>query len=168
MASLAGHVLTLSALFIALGGAVACFLGGYRDRSDLVAAGRIAGLLVFGLITAACGVMIYALVAHDFSVKYVADVGSRQTPLYYTVISLWAALEGSILFWGFILSLYTALVVMLYRGDGSRAMAYAVGVLLTISSFFLFVMSGPTTPSSGWRIRPPTGLAPTRSCRTTR
>ena len=41
--------------------------------------------------------MVTALVTHDFSVSYVAQVGSRSTPLFYTIISLWGALEGSIL-----------------------------------------------------------------------
>src|SRR5262249_19533534 len=51
-------------------------------------------------------VMVRALVTHDFSVHYVAQVGSRATPLVYTVVSLWSALEGSILFWGAILAVY--------------------------------------------------------------
>ena len=50
--------------------------------------------------------MVYALVTHDFSVKYVAQVGSRATPLVFTIVSLWSALEGSILFWGAILGIY--------------------------------------------------------------
>ena len=59
--------------------------------------------------------MIVALVTHDFSIGYVAQVGSRTTPLFYTIISLWGALEGSILFWGFVLTGYTAAVVFLNR-----------------------------------------------------
>ena len=55
--------------------------------------------------------MVTALVTHDFSVSYVAQVGSRDTPLFYTVISLWGALEGSILFWAWVLALYGMLVV---------------------------------------------------------
>ncbi|HZK78235.1 MAG TPA: hypothetical protein VFC35_04955, partial [Gemmatimonadaceae bacterium] len=54
----------------------------------------------FMLMTIAAGAMIVALVTHDFSVSYVASVGSRSTPLLFTIISLWGALEGSILFWG--------------------------------------------------------------------
>ena len=95
--------------------------------------------------------MIYALVTHDFSVKYVADVGSRETPLYYTVISLWAALEGSILFWGFILAGYTVVFLAIHGRTSVAAryapiMPFAIGVLLTVSAFFLVVMSGPGNP----------------------
>ena len=38
-----------------------------------------------------------ALVTHDFSIQYVAENNARETPLFFTVISLWAALAGSIL-----------------------------------------------------------------------
>ncbi|HZT95977.1 MAG TPA: heme lyase CcmF/NrfE family subunit [Chloroflexota bacterium] len=146
MTSAIGHFTILTALCVGLTGAGASFYGGWHNRSDLVAAGRAAVFLVFGLLTFACAVMIYALVTHDFSVKYVADVGSRETPLYYTVISLWAALEGSILFWGFILAGYATLVIALHRFRYREIMPYIAGVLLLILAFFLFVMSGPGNP----------------------
>ena len=57
----------------------------------------------FLLVTIAAVSMVVALVTHDFSVSYVAAVGSRSTPLLFTVISLWGALEGSILFWAWVL-----------------------------------------------------------------
>ena len=59
--------------------------------------------------------MVVALVTHDFSVSYVAAVGSRSTPLLFTIISLWGALEGSILFWAWVLALYAAAVVWLHQ-----------------------------------------------------
>jgi cytochrome c-type biogenesis protein CcmF len=146
MISLFGHISTLTALFVALGGASASIYGGWTKRSELVGLGEGAAWIVFTLIALACGLMIDALVTHDFSVKYVADVGSRQTPLYYTVISLWGALEGSILFWGFILSLYTVAVLMIHRMTHRSLIPFTTGILLAISSFFLFIMSGPANP----------------------
>lgn len=141
-----GHVVVLAALIVAVCGALASFAGGYMGKPDLVALGRAAALAVFALLTLACAVMIYALVGHDFSVKYVADVGSKETPLYYSVISLWGALEGSILFWGFILSGYTALAVWIHRRSYEKVMPFVIGTLLSISTFFLIVMAGPGNP----------------------
>ena len=46
------------------------------------------------------GVMEWALISHDFSIRYVAENNARGTPLLYTITGLWAALEGSILLWG--------------------------------------------------------------------
>ena len=52
--------------------------------------------------------MVCALLAHDFSVSYVAQVGSRAVPNWVAVVSLWSSLEGSILFWGLVLGVYIA------------------------------------------------------------
>ena len=54
-------------------------------------------------MAAANALMVYALLAHDFSVSYVAHVGSRVVPTWVSVVSLWSSLEGSILFWGLVL-----------------------------------------------------------------
>ena len=80
---------------------------------------------------------LYGLVAHDFSIAYVAQVGSRETPLFYTVISLWGALEGSILFWAWVLGLYSTLVIYQNRNRPGTLVPYAGVSLLLISAFFL-------------------------------
>lgn len=146
MTSAIGHLVVVTSLVLAVAGSAACFLGGWRGRPGLVYLGKAAAFLVFGLLSVASGVMEWALVNHDFSVKYVADVGSRQTPLYYTIISLWSALEGSILFWGFILAGYTAAFVIIHRGRYATITPFVIGTLLAISAFFLFVTAGPGDP----------------------
>jgi cytochrome c-type biogenesis protein CcmF len=93
------RLLGAGSLIIALGaaifGAFALLLGARQKRTDLLRSGELALYAMWGLVTVATLSMVYALVAHDFSVKYVAMVGSRATPIFYTVISLWGALERS-------------------------------------------------------------------------
>ena len=60
------------------------------------------------LMAAANLLMVYALVTRDFSVSYVAQVGSRSVPNWVAVVSLWSSLEGSILFWGLVMGAYVA------------------------------------------------------------
>ena len=60
----------------------------------------------FLLVTVATLALVYGLVSHDFSISYVAQVGSRATPTFYTIISLWGALEGSIVFWAWVLAMW--------------------------------------------------------------
>ena len=90
--------------------------------------------------------MVYGLVSHDFSISYVAQVGSRSTPLFFTIISLWGALEGSILFWAWVLSLWAALVVWRNRDVPGRLIPYTGVALLGISAFFLILLVGPANP----------------------
>ncbi|MBA3621232.1 MAG: heme lyase CcmF/NrfE family subunit [Euzebyales bacterium] len=84
----------------------------------------------------ACATLVWALVAHDFSVRYVAENGARAVPLFYTVASLWAALEGSLLLWLLVL---TGLTVVAMRTVQPRAVAlhpWAMAVLGGIAVFF--------------------------------
>jgi cytochrome c-type biogenesis protein CcmF len=166
MISFFGHVSVVSGLVTALLGAMASLLAGPSRRPQFARWGRRAAFVVLGVVVFATGLMVLALITHDFSVKYVADVGSRSTPLYYTIISLWAALEGSILFWALVLSLYTVLFLSLLRDRFPDLQPYATGVLLLISAFFLFVIAfpgdpfalvNPAAPSPGC---PPDGCGP--------
>jgi cytochrome c-type biogenesis protein CcmF len=100
----------------------------------------------FLLVSVATVAMIIALVTHDFSVSYVAAVGSRSTPLLFTIISLWGALEGSILFWAWVLAMYTAAVVLLHHRRPGNLVPYAAMTLLAVSAFFAILLVGPADP----------------------
>ena len=139
-----------NALIVALGvsvvAAILTVLGGRRGRTEWLAAGYSGAFAQFGLLTVATFAMVFALVAHDFSVSYVAQVGSRATPLFYTVISLWGALEGSILFWAWVLSLLTALVVFWNREHAGRLIPYTTATMLSVGVFFQILLVGPANP----------------------
>jgi cytochrome c-type biogenesis protein CcmF len=158
------RLLGYNALVVALGaalfGAMALFVGARRKRDDLIRSGRLAVYGVFGLATLSTLAMIYALVAHDFSVEYVARVGSRATPLFYTVISLWGALEGSILFWIWVLTMLGALMVYVNRARDGHLVNYAGGVMLLVSVFFLILLVGPANPFGLVSPVPPDGPGP--------
>jgi cytochrome c-type biogenesis protein CcmF len=157
---LVGQGALLVALAVAAFGAFMSLGGAWRRRSEMIQAGERSVYIVFWLVTVATLAMIYALVAHDFSVSYVAQVGSRATPLFYTVISLWGALEGSILFWAWVLALYSALVVYQHRSREGLLVPYASGVLLGISVFFLILLVGPANPFGLVSPPPPDGPGP--------
>ena len=144
------RLLGLDALIVALGmaifGAIALGAGARRQRSDLLRAGYAALYTTTGLVTVGALAMIYALVTHDFSVGYVAQVGSRATPLFFTVISLWGALEGSILFWAVVLMLYAAAVIYQNRDRDGTMVPYAGMTLLLVATFFLILLVGPANP----------------------
>lgn len=146
MIRLLGHGATWGALLVAVYGAFAAVAGVRRARSDLLRSAQLATYAAFALMIVANLAMVYALVTHDFSVGYVAQVGNRSTPLFYTVISLWGALEGSILFWGLVLSGYSAAVVFLNRDRHGSLVPYATATLLLIGVFFYLLLLGPADP----------------------
>ena len=136
----------LVSLAVLLFGAAIIPVAVRRGRSDLLALGTSAVYTNFLLVTIATVAMIVALVRHDFSVAYVAQVGSRATPVFYTVISLWGALEGSILFWAWVLALYSAAVVWINRHRQGNLVPYAAVALLLVSLFFAVLLVWPANP----------------------
>ncbi|MEN8374450.1 MAG: heme lyase CcmF/NrfE family subunit [Gemmatimonadota bacterium] len=146
MIRILGHSSIVAALLVAGYGVAAAVGGVRRGRADLLSSARVATYATFALLLAANLAMVYALVTHDFSVGYVAQVGNRSTPLFYTVISLWGALEGSILFWGLVLAGYSAAVVFLNRDRHGSLVPYATATLLVIGIFFYLLLLGPADP----------------------
>src|SRR5437867_12790476 len=91
-------------------------LAGIRLKNDkLIASGRNAAVGVFVLITAAIGSLAYLFVTDDFSVGYIAGHSNRDLPLYFKISSIWGGQEGSLLFWGWLLTTYAVIVVFHIR-----------------------------------------------------
>ncbi|MCC6244664.1 MAG: heme lyase CcmF/NrfE family subunit [Gemmatimonadaceae bacterium] len=141
------------ALAVTLYGMVAATLGLTRNKPVWVESAMQAVYVNFALLTISTMAMIYALVSHDFSVQYVAQVGSLSTPVFYTVISLWGALEGSILFWGWVLAMYSAVVVWSNRTREGTLVPWAAVALLTVCFFFCILLAVPANP---WGLVSPT------------
>ncbi|HET9012197.1 MAG TPA: cytochrome c-type biogenesis CcmF C-terminal domain-containing protein, partial [Gemmatimonadaceae bacterium] len=160
MNGLVGHGALLLSLAFLVMGIVVVPIALRRGRGDLVAIAYGSVYANFLLVSAAAAAMVIALVTHDFSVSYVAQVGSRATPLFYTIISLWGALEGSILFWAWVLALYSTLVVSLNRRRAGTLVPYAAMVLLAVSLFFAILLVGPADPFQVVFPVPPDGPGP--------
>lgn len=146
MASLIGSTSVIIALLGAIVTAAAGIVGGFRRDEKLGAVARWSTYLSFAAMTVALVTMEWALLAHDFSVEYVARIGSRETPHYYSAISLWSSLDGSILFWGWILAAYAALVAFVRRDSSSRLTPFANGVMGVVGIFFFGLLVGPANP----------------------
>ena len=97
-------------------------------------------------MTVAIGLMEYALITNDFSVSYVAKVGSTTTPLWVTIVSLWSSLEGSILLWAFVLNGYIAAFAWATKGKICRTLVLCLGCLIRALLFFSFLVAGVADP----------------------
>jgi cytochrome c-type biogenesis protein CcmF len=127
-------------------GAVTGIWAGKTGRADAADWTRkMAGLFAASL-TAAVGLMEWALINHDYSVKYVAEVGSNETPLAFTIVSLWSSLDGSILLWAFILAVWAAIFAWKLKDDHPEHAPYALGCILMVGVFFTFLVSGIANP----------------------
>jgi cytochrome c-type biogenesis protein CcmF len=139
----AGTGALLVALVLSLYGAVAAAVGGRRGRPALVESAQHAALGVFALLTAAVLLLIYAFLTFDFSVRYVANNTNLGTPFYYRITALWGALEGSIVLWAWLVSIYTLVVILRHRTSARQLYPWVLTVMLTVVAFFLVVMTVP-------------------------
>src|SRR2546427_9999240 len=141
-----GNAATVAALVLAGYGAGAAAWSAARGRGDLRLSSERAAIGVWLLIAACMLLLVYAFLTFDFSVTYVANNTNRGTPFYYRITALWGALEGSIILWTWMLSLYTLIVVVQYRRRQPDFYPWVLSVMLGIAAFFLLVMTIPAPP----------------------
>src|SRR5688572_10005352 len=91
-------------------------------------------------MTVASGVIIYAFVSGDYSIKYVQRYSDSVQPLFYKITSYWGGLDGSIMFWVFLLSLFGSTAVYINRERHRELIPYVVAVISVVQMFFLFLM----------------------------
>ena len=105
MASL-GSALLLATFVVCSYAAVVSVVGARRRSRRLIESGIGAFYLITALMTAASAVMINAFLTNDYSIKYVAHYSDSVQPLFYKITSYWGGLDGSIMFWVFLLSVF--------------------------------------------------------------
>jgi cytochrome c-type biogenesis protein CcmF len=146
MRSLLGTSLSTSALAISVVGLLVAVLAARRLDDRLWRWARWGAYANLWIMLVANLLMVQALVVRDFSLSYVAQVGSHATPLFFTVISLWAALEGSLLFWALIMAALTALVIYIHREAEGPLVPYALATMFGIGIFFYLLLVVPANP----------------------
>ena len=146
MISLMGRSIVLIGLLVSVLGMMVAFVSAARENRTGMILARKAAYVFAATMIAATLLMEYALLTHDFSVDYVAQVGSRATPTVITIVSLWSALEGSILLWGLFLGVFTLIFARQSRKLDLQQSAYSLGVLLAICVFFAFLIASIANP----------------------
>lgn len=148
-----GSLCLVLALGFTLLGLCLSVLGGFKRNPFLEAMGVRSAWGTFAFATFAVLALEWALLTDDFSVRFVAEHGFTESPTWVKVVSLWGALEGSILFWAWILALYTFMLAFTAKKDILRpwamgamylSLAFFLGINLTIANPFTPVVNPPT------------------------
>src|SRR5262245_6751575 len=139
MASLGSFILL--ATFVAASYALAASIAGARRRSTtLIESGVSAFYLTAGLLTVASAVIVQAFINHDYTIKYVQRTSDEVQPLAYRIASYWGGLDGSILFWVFLLSVFGSVAVAANRTRHRELIPWVVAVIAATEMFFVFIM----------------------------
>ncbi len=146
MISLLGRGAILVALAACSVGSVTGAVAAVRGSAPALRATRVAAWIFGFALVAATVLMETALLTHDFSVSYVAEVGSRSTPTWVTMVSLWSSLNGSILLWGFVLGLCVVGLEWTTRNKYPHHTPWALSMALAVGVFFTFLIAGVANP----------------------
>jgi cytochrome c-type biogenesis protein CcmF len=141
-----GALAILLAFCFAVYSVIGSIIGKWKKKPFLVISGERAVYTVWALVSAASAMLVYSLISGDFRMSYVWAHSNKSMPIYYKFASWWGGQEGSLLFWAFLLSTYSAVVVFTNRKKFRDMMPYVIGVLMTTLSFFLLMIWLPLSP----------------------
>jgi cytochrome c-type biogenesis protein CcmF len=110
MASL-GTFTLLASFVISAYAAAAAIAGARRASRSLVDSAIGAFYLVAALLTVGTAVIIHAFATDDYSIKYVQHYSDSFQPLIYKLTAYWGGLDGSIMFWVFLLAVFGSIAV---------------------------------------------------------
>jgi cytochrome c-type biogenesis protein CcmF len=129
------------ALLLAFVCAVYAFVGGIAAiltrHPLLVKSTRQAGMATCGLIFLATFSLEYLFFTDNFSIAYVVSHSNRDLSTFYKIAALWSGMEGSLLFWSFLLAIYVLSVLITYRNKNGELMPYVGVVMAGVQIFFL-------------------------------
>jgi cytochrome c-type biogenesis protein CcmF len=147
---------TLLTTFVVAAYAIAASVAGARRRSTrLVESGIGAFYLTAALMTVASCIIVHAFVTGDFTIKYVQHYSDSAQPLAYKIASYWGGLDGSIMFWVFLLSVFGTVAVATNRERHRELIPYVVATIAATEMFFIFIMVVHNNPFSTFLLTPP-------------
>src|SRR3954466_12479787 len=162
MASL-GSFLLLTTFVICCYAAVISVVGARRRSRRLLERGIGPLYLRAAGRAAASAVMINGFLTDDFTIKYVAHESDTIQPLFYKITSYWGGLDGSIMFWAFLLSIFGTIAVYVNRERYRELIPYVVATISSVQMFFLYLMVVHKNPFTTYLTAAPaegTGLNP--------
>jgi cytochrome c-type biogenesis protein CcmF len=158
-----GTFLLLASFVICSYTAVASVVGARRGSRRLIESG-VGGLyLVAALMAVATAVIVNAFLTDDFSIRYIAQESETLQPFWYKVTAYWGGLNGSIMFWVFLLSVFGSIAVYVNKERHRELIPYVVATISTVEAFFLYLMVVHKNPFATYLTPPPadgTGLNP--------
>ncbi|HNA88694.1 MAG TPA: cytochrome c biogenesis protein CcsA, partial [Anaerolineales bacterium] len=132
-----GYGVLLVSFIVTLYSGIAAVYGVQKKSGTLVESARRAQLLTFPLLTIAAGTLIYLLINNHFEVSFVYEVTSRSMPTYLKVTAWWGGQAGSLLFWAWLLAMFTSAVTIRKWDRDIEFLPWVIVVSSITLAFFL-------------------------------
>jgi cytochrome c-type biogenesis protein CcmF len=143
---LIGQLALTLALMVAVYSIAANLLGIRCNSPELLLSARHALWAMCAMVTVAVAALWTGLLTSDFSLEYVASYSSVTLPLPYKFAALWGGQQGSLLFWTWLLSIFTSIAIWQNRRRNPEITPWALIVLAAVAVFFLGMLNFVTRP----------------------
>ncbi|MHC1753568.1 heme lyase CcmF/NrfE family subunit [Humidesulfovibrio sp.] len=125
------------------------FLGGWTGvallagKPERVSFAERGHLVVALLVVFASGILLWALIARDYSFYSVMSHVDNGLELAYVITAFWAGSEGSLMFWGLSMALCGAIFIFTpgYKSLSERTRAYFWVFFFVVNGFFLLMLT---------------------------
>ncbi|MBL8680823.1 MAG: cytochrome c biogenesis protein CcsA [Myxococcales bacterium] len=117
-----------------------------RVSDRYLRAARMASLATCALVVFDVLLLAYAFVSHDFRIRYVMRYSDRSMEGVYLLTALWGGQDGSLLWWTFLLSLYTGACTLWLRTRYRELAPYVIATLMVVIMFFGVLMAFAANP----------------------
>lgn len=135
-----GTIAILVLFLMTLVTASLAILGAVR-HSERLTEGAVQGIHgTFAVVAFASMLLEYAFLSGDYTIQYVQQNGHPEMPVFYKLTAFWGSLDGSLLFWVLLLSLFSSLAIRANRQRHRVLIPHAVAVLAIIIGFFSFLL----------------------------
>ena len=141
-----GALAILLAFCFAIYALIGSIVGRLARRPFLIQSGQRAVYTVWLLVTIAAGSLIYSIIAGDYRLAYVWETSNKTMPIQYKFAAWWGGQAGSLLFWSWLLSTYSAVVVFQNRKKFREMMPWVIVVLMSTQTFFLILNAFVVSP----------------------
>ncbi len=132
-----GYGVLVVSFITAVYSVAAAAYGAQKKSLAMIESARRAMLLLFPLISIAAAVLIYLLVNDHYEVAFVYEVTSRSMPTYLKITAWWGGQAGSLLFWSWLLALFTSAVTIRKWERDIEFLPWVIVVSSVTVAFFL-------------------------------
>lgn len=148
--------ITLVAAYLTAAWSFAAGIAGNARKSRRLVNASVYGLYGFAaLASLASTLMIYAFVAHDYAIKYVAHTSDTTMSTIYKITAFWGGLDGSLLFWVVTLAMFSTIAIAVNVRRHRDMIGYVVATIMAVQIFFLSLLLFAKNPFSTYLTQPP-------------
>ena len=157
-----GYASLILAFLVAIFSTVVSVVSARTSSRRLNKVSRYCVVATAGLYTLALISIVFAFITKDFSLRIVSEHVNRDLPVAYALSALYADKTGSILLWGWLVSIFTAGLASRKHEYDKEILPYMLSILVVIQVFFLALVilvgnvfeKNPVLPADGFGLNP--------------